>query len=257
MTSEEIKKLPAGTMLLIVKSDGSKIRAMYEGNDTVFEYARCARRYGYRHNAAWIDTLDGSVRLAKDTAHDEKLWKLHIQRVIDALTESGLWGNYLSMFKNLAAMDYAERDLIRELYDSEEVSRLRTSGICKMQSVEEYNRQFREYYKEYLQKYPFLFHTDERGYAYVETWYLYGMSDGKLKSMYFGKYINQSTKEHIASCLQNKYRCTIRERTSYDVTFEYDPEKNKAWYSEEYRDTGNGHYYIALNSQIALYSEDD
>ena len=39
MTSEEIKKLPAGTMLLIVKSDGSKIRAMYEGEDTVFEYA--------------------------------------------------------------------------------------------------------------------------------------------------------------------------------------------------------------------------
>ena len=40
-------------------------------------------------------------------------------------------------------------------------------------------------------------------------------------------------------------------------TFEYKADKNKAWYSEEYRGCGNGHYYIAIDENTALFIEND
>lgn len=48
-----------------------------------------------------------------------------------------------------------------------------------------------------------------------------------------------------------------RYRTNYDVSFTYRPEKQKAWYSEEYKNCGNEHYYIALDANAALFVEDD
>ena len=45
---------------------------------------------------------------------------------------------------------------------------------------------------------------------------------------------------------------------SYDISFELkcgaDGSK-RAWYSEEYRGCGNGHYYLAINSTHAIYYE--
>jgi hypothetical protein len=46
-------------------------------------------------------------------------------------------------------------------------------------------------------------------------------------------------------------------RTNYDISFNYKPEANKAWYSEEFKDCGNGHYYVALDSTHCLFIEDD
>ena len=84
------------------------------------------------------------------------------------------------------------------------------------------------------------------------------MSDCNLKSMYFGKGSNARVKEEIRVALENKQaydsgRC----RANYDVSFSYCPAKHKAWYSEEYKDCGNGHYYIALDANTALFVEND
>ena len=46
-------------------------------------------------------------------------------------------------------------------------------------------------------------------------------------------------------------------RSSYDVSFSYDPKLQHAWYSEEYKNCGNGHYYLALDETHALFYEDD
>ena len=63
--------------------------------------------------------------------------------------------------------------------------------------------------------------------------------------------------EVIRQGLAEKTDISIHSRSQYDTTFEYKPEANKAWYSEEFRGCGNGHYYLALDSTNALFYEDD
>ena len=113
--------------------------------------------------------------------------------------------------------------------------------------------QRKAFYGEYAEKYPFLF--DENGY--IDTDYVYDLSDPKFKSMYFG-YSNKFYKNEIAKALSEKRKySTGRVVVSYDNSFEYNPEKNKAWYSEEYRGCGNGHYYLALDGNTAVFYEND
>lgn len=85
----------------------------------------------------------------------------------------------------------------------------------------------------------------------------YAIYEFDTKAMYFGKMWNETEKEQIAEVLANKEKYSVRHQAGYDVSFSYNPKLNKAWYSEEYRGCGNGHYYIAIDATTALYVEDD
>lgn len=85
-------------------------------------------------------------------------------------------------------------------------------------------------------------------------WYL--TSPLKIKKMNFGV-CNDEKLHEIKEAMTEKKSVSVEGRTSYDVSFEYHPEQNKAWYSEEYRGCGNGHYYIALSATHAVFWEDD
>lgn len=119
------------------------------------------------------------------------------------------------------------------------------------------NERFKAHYAEFIDKYPFVFPEDNEGILNVNTFYIWEQSECKLKSMYFGKYDNAVIKDNIASALKEHRSISRRARTSYDVSFEYDAEKNKAWYSEEYKGCGNGHYYLAIDGNAALFCEND
>jgi hypothetical protein len=76
--------------------------------------------------------------------------------------------------------------------------------------------------------------------------------------MNFGEeQLNQVKLMEIARALHSKQNISISGRTNYDVSFEYNAEKGMAWYSEEYKNCGNGHYYLALNGTHAIFWEDD
>lgn len=77
------------------------------------------------------------------------------------------------------------------------------------------------------------------------------------KSMYFGKFWNPIKKQTIKECMEKKESVRFSTRVNYDVSFEYDAERNRAWYSEEYRNCGNGHYYLAIDGNTALFYEND
>lgn len=77
------------------------------------------------------------------------------------------------------------------------------------------------------------------------------------KSMYFGKFWNAQKKQMIKDCMDKKESVRFSTRVNYDVSFEYDADKNRAWYSEEYRNCGNGHYYLAIDENTALFYEND
>jgi hypothetical protein len=74
--------------------------------------------------------------------------------------------------------------------------------------------------------------------------------------MYFG-WNNTNYKNQIKESLDKKQSISLYQRVKYDVSFEYNSEKGLAWYSEEYKNCGNGHYYLALDENTALFYEDD
>jgi hypothetical protein len=68
---------------------------------------------------------------------------------------------------------------------------------------------------------------------------------------------NEQKLNYIKECVANKRDCTVTTRNSYDIRFDYVAEKQKAWYSEEYKGCANGHYYLAIDSEHAIYYEKD
>lgn len=84
----------------------------------------------------------------------------------------------------------------------------------------------------------------------------------KIKKMLFhkGSYNSGTTKmilQNIAEAINTKTKYNYKGFNGYDVSFEYNPETNKAWYSEEYVGCANGHYYLALNRTHAVFYETD
>ena len=155
------------------------------------------------------------------------------------------------MLKNLDTMTLEDRKAIANLYNQRWSSGTYEVHIKRAHQTAENIRHI------YGAKYPFIVSNDKEGNPYVETWYLWEMSDCRTKSMYFGKYWNKHYKEDIKKAIENKEKITKTARTSYDVSFNYDPEKNMAWYSEEHKDCGNGHYYLAVDEKTAWFCEND
>lgn len=106
-------------------------------------------------------------------------------------------------------------------------------------------------------KYSFMIKTNENNEEYIDTDYIWELSECKLKSMYFGKFDNETEKQTIKEKIQNNENYSTWHRTNYDTSFEYNAEKKMAWYSEEYKNCGNGHYYFALDNSTALFCEND
>lgn len=200
-----------------------------EDEHTYFVLIPRKRRRGYRYNEQMFNQKFIIVK-AKTTPTEK--WHRDLNRAIKKLETSGLWPNQKEIFKNLMAMTYEEhQDIISHRRD---MDYLRTT---------------------YLAKFPFLFTGSDGNLDYI---YIDVLSDCRLKSMYFGKSQNKLTKARIAEALRTHTAYnTGRIPVSYDVSFEYNPEKQAAWYSEEYRYCGNGHYYLALDENTAVFCEDD
>lgn len=213
---------------------GDKIRCLKEAEDTIFVFGKRRSRYGYRLSATDFDNTFDAILEDKAVA-----WEKRVAKVIKKLEESGLWPEKLEFFKNLQKMSWADREELKALY------------ITKNEDARERG------YRIFKGKYPFAF-FERDGCICPDCDYLYELSEAKMKSMYFGKYRNAEIKSQIKEALQKgANRLHLTARTSYDVTFDYDPESKKAWYSEEYKDCGNGHYYFALDADTALFVEDD
>jgi hypothetical protein len=68
---------------------------------------------------------------------------------------------------------------------------------------------------------------------------------------------NEWIKEGFQNALEEKRKFMRRWTVGYDNSIEYNPEGEMAWYSEEYRGFGNGHYYLLLDERHISFREDD
>lgn len=235
---EELKALENGKVFkCMYKEDNStKFRVEKISDTAVFVFKpKCSNRGWHYSIENFIKYFDFDTKQKKQE-DKTKSWHNRLKRAIKCMTESGLWQNIKTKFENLLKMTYEEKEDLYKLYWKNE-------------------EQAKQLAKE---KYNFMIRKNEDNKEYLDTDYIFEISNCDLKSMYFGrKYINTAEKETIKEKLKNKEKYHCFYRTNYDTSFEYNAEKQLAWYSEEYKNCGNGHYYLALDHSTALFCEDD
>ena len=224
---------------------GEKFRIAKESEEVGFQYAKGKSRRGYRLGKDYM--LKRYQLVIKD---ENAAWHKRINRVLKAIGKTGLWTNLVPYFENLQKMDYEDVQSIRKIAYSR-LNRHARKGLPETD-----NEDFKKDYGEFFTAYPFIFTQDTTGMYYLDNNYVSELADVKIKSTYFG-YFNKETKERIARAIAGNEKLRERARVGYDVTYEFDPAKKKAWYSEEYRDCGNGHYYYAFDENLAVFCEDD
>ena len=113
-----------------------------------------------------------------------------------------------------------------------------------------YENVFEDRYKEGERKYPWL-----SSYKIFETFI-------KHKRCFVSPNIGgrHYIKQRISEAIGNKTDCHYRWTNGYDNTISVEVCKDgkfRGWYSEEYRECGNGHYYLLFDATHAIFYEDD
>ena len=164
-------------------------------------------------------------------------WQKSWQKVAERLEASGLWDNLLEEIRIALAVGYEGIQryyTFRANWNNDIADVIEWAKIHQPTLVKQVDGEEKLALTGWMLRYP-----------------------AKIKKMYFGKYDNKGQLEQIARILRVAEDGHVSSRAGYDVSFEYQPRLNKAWYSEEYRGMGNGHYYLALDATHAVFCEDD
>ncbi len=252
-------------VLTLPKYDKIKAKIIYKNGETsdskisnegksLFIYAKGKKRFGLRfYDFAQFSSIE--IKENKPENKAEK-WLKSWTRVKNILEISGLWQDLLKDVKTALDIGY---DKIQLASKQDGVDN--TDENKKELEYGENNRINAEKIKE-IDKRLIGYNDKNEIYALSSIlWYM--VYPARIKKMYFGKNKNSEILLEIANALKNNVEMSTGNDgnsyngQSYDTTFSYNPKSKKAWYSEQYRNCGNGHYYLALNSTHALFYEDD
>lgn len=243
---EELKNLGKRKKFFCTEKTDSgktKLRVMKEDEDSYFIYAPRKKRRGWRYNlVGFTKHFDFKIEEEKNTKTEK--WHNRLKRAIKCMEESGLWQDIKEKFKNLLRISYEEKEQVYNEY-------------WQVNKWEKDKTDYNNFIARTKAKHPFMIYKNEKGEEHIDTNYIYEISECNLKSMYFGKWRNKREKEIIKEKITDKEDYKTWARTNYDTSFNYKANENMAWYSEEFKDCGNGHYYLALDNNTALFCEND
>ncbi|MFW6008155.1 MAG: hypothetical protein ACOCP8_02715 [archaeon] len=102
--------------------------------------------------------------------------------------------------------------------------------------------------------------TREKSFITVNT--AFKKAVGKDLTIDIDNYLNGQDSNFLRARLIEKidkdgYYLGYGNRTNYDNSFEVHRDEGKAWLSREFKDLGNGHYYILISPTHAVYIESD
>lgn len=174
----------------------------------------------------------------KRTTEKEKFHK-RLKRVIKLLEASGLWSELLTSFKAINDNYFDEvYNMLFKVYDKNEPHEA-WSG-----NYNNYNKWFETHNLPHISCDMFHALNMDKG---IKTFNLHSYEKERITNAIL-EHINEKTEYHYAW------------RKGYDNRLTLDLGKDgvmRGWYSEEYLNCGNGHYYIMLDANHALYCEDD
>jgi hypothetical protein len=236
------------TALKLYEGGNRKIKVFY--NDGEIEIRRIgingrriilmdnrSRRYGN-----FIGNFEHRIREIKPIESrktPEEKWQHNIKRAIRLLESSGLWSDMLNDYKTALSIGY---DNLNKAYNQ----------YWERDENMDYNEKNKKNIEDIRKIDGRLIDSDGN----IKTSILWYMIHITIKKMNFG-YNTEAENKRIQEAIDKKESYRTDARSNYDISFEYSPEKNIAWYSEEYKNCGNGHYYLALDNKYAVFYEDD
>lgn len=81
-----------------------------------------------------------------------------------------------------------------------------------------------------------------------------------IVSINYPRYSKEELRNKVRNAIENNTEFHHRWRKGYDNSVDIrlcDDGKKRGWYSEEYKNCGNGHYYLAIDERRAIFCEDD
>lgn len=211
---------------VITYADGHKrvARLFFSREGNLCEFNKRSRKYGHYFDSTGvvsIEPLNKEQDLLKKT-------RSFIKKVIATLEKSGLWSNFLHDFKIVAQLD--DERLGKFLHAEWDESQ------AMAQELGLYHRQCGV---------DCLRWTVQKG----------------IKSINYDAWRRTNLMPMFANAIETKDNFSMRWRKGYDNSVEcrFDAKEDvmRAWYSEEYKGCGNGHYYYAIDATHAIFGEDD
>lgn len=226
--------------------DNKEYRFVIESDGSYFVLAPKRKTRGWRYSPTQFFNYY-KIKEVKTGLTENDKWKKRLKKAISLCKQNDLWHNLQEIWENL--YNYVSLEEKCRIYEE--------YWACDRYNKEKGEQNYMDFVSSVKAKYPFMIKADENGKEHIITDYIWELSDCTLKSMYFGKWDNAIIKDNIRRALAEKRKHSESVTVSYDVSFEYNPELKKAWYSEEYRNCGNGHYYLALSENTAVFAEND
>jgi hypothetical protein len=235
MTIKEIKEIVNHSdtkeyRVSIIGGKSKVVRLWLHSNNCVAIISKGRRYYGH-YLSSWDGIEDWvTLKLVQHTPSDKvKLVKKRAQDALKYLTASGFWADIKK-----------EIEYFLENVDIEE--------FCKDMAKDSYENFYCQ--RDEGQKYAWC-----RTYQVFESFY----SKRCWKSIAWSKYSRQRESAEIENAIKDKKDYHRRWTNGYDNTLEvrFDEDCPRGWYSEEYRGSGNGHYYLLFDATHAIFYEDD
>ncbi len=209
----------------IAKAKGGGIIRMHNGS----------KKYGW-----YLDKSDFSeiyIPDKKEISEEEK-WRKSWEKVLERLNKSGFYKDYRKDLETVLSIGYEKFMKVKKICSENYLTRNEKETVEKVRSID-----------------PIFIRVREDGSEYVHEFYEF-YHPAKIKKMYFGKY-GKNILDELSKAIENKLEFQAYRTVGYDVSVHYSPEHNRVWYSEEYRNCGNGHYYLGLDATHAVFYEDD
>ncbi len=197
----------------------------------VFLFNKGSRRYG-----RYLNEEDALRRfeLTLEQTNPTEVWHKRLSKAVRMLDKSGLYPELKTMYINLLSMSYEDHQAL-SLAWNDELSKRPNSDKQRLQKL-----------------YPFAFVSD----GAIDTNYINELSDCQIKTMYFGKWgqaLKNMAKESVEKAQKEFFKF---DDGSYDCYFSHNPNGSSV-YAQEYRGTGNGHYYLVLDGTHCVFYEND
>jgi len=227
VTSEFTKKYRVNLI-----NGGSKIVRLWNMYGCIYIVGKGKRRYGHELTS-WRDHYEdwATLKLVERKGTDKvSLVRRRAKDAVKYLTQSGFWPSIKK-----------EIEYFLENVDIED--------FCK-------DMEKGSYENFYCQR------EEGQKYAWCSTYQVFESFYRKncWKSIAWHKYDRQHESAEVEKAIKDKKDYSKRWTNGYDNSLEIlfaDNDYPRGWYSEEYRNCGNGHYYLLFDATHAIFYEND
>jgi len=220
------------------------------GSGDVCQFKKGSRTRGYFF---YLGNVTDIAPVAINATAPEVMLKRNAKKAADLLSASGLWADRLQQFQLLASLT------------DDEAAQLLSIAARYFDYSGERNEMEARHQKAY-EDYESFFKSHN-----IESYSIYSIQQlatkGQIISIPYNRWSRNYDRQHIANEIArhhedpNHSNTHLSWRGSYDYSVSIERNKKdgqlRGWYSAEYKNCGNGHYYFLLDATHALFGEDD